>query len=203
MILYKEASFPVLPKWLRVPSPPSEKVTGWVSYACCYWFRETKKCECFVSRHHLFCVAEFESQFGRLVRCVCVCVRMCVRYVRCVRCVRVRVCVYVCVCVCVRVCVHVCVCVCVVVICHLILISLVPGRTKQTGREPRKSAGKGNRRAPAHLLSLTAGGRAGGLAGWLAHVTRTQRAMYNDMQRKQNAQKTATMVPTGASDGRP
>jgi len=202
MILYKEASFPVLPKWLRVPSPPSEKVTGWVSYACSYWFRETKKCECFVSRHHVSYVAEFKvSLAGWCGVYVCVCVCVCGMCGVCGVCV--YVCVCMCVCVCVRVCVHVCVCVCVVVICHLILISLVPGRTKQTGREPRKSAGKGNRRAPAHLLSLTAGGRAGGLAGWLAHVTRTQRAMYNDMQRKQNAQKTATMVPTGASDGRP
>jgi len=110
MILYKEASFPVLPKWLRVPSPPSEKVTGWVSYACCYWFRETKKCECFVSRHHVSYVAEFKVSLAGwcgVYVCVCVCV--------CGMCGVCGVCVYVCVCMCVCVCVcaYVCMCVCV------------------------------------------------------------------------------------------
>ena len=108
--------------------------------------------------------------------CTCACV-----------CARVRVCV------CARVCVCVCVCLCGGNLPSHSNLSCArqdkreqdKTRQDETGREPKKKVrGKGTG-VPAYLFLSQAASAAGGRA----HVTRTQRAMYNDMRRKQNAQK--------------
>jgi len=123
--------FPSLPKWLRENPPKSH---GMCRTHVVIGLRKATNVS-FLFPAIMFRCGSVQSQFSRLVRCVCAV---------CVRCVRVRVCVRVCVCVCARVCVCVCVCVCVVVICHLILISLVPGRTKENKTRQDKTRQEGN-----------------------------------------------------------